>query len=196
MKRKDGIKTFHALDRNKWRKWLEINHMIEEKVWLIMYHKNSAVQSVYYDEAVEEALCFGWIDSKPNKRDNESFYQFFSKRNPKSNWSKLNKTRVEKLIKDGRMTKAGLEMIELAKRTGTWTFLDDVENLIIPKDLKNEFDEYKNAASNFNTFPSSAKKAILEWIKTAKRNETRLKRIKQTALLADKNIRANEYRAS
>ncbi len=88
---KNGVKTFYAKDQAAWRKWLSTNHNKQESVWLIIYRKESETPSVYYPEAVDEALCFGWIDSKPNKRDAESFYQFFSKRNPKSNWSKANK---------------------------------------------------------------------------------------------------------
>ena len=90
----NNIKTFHAKTRKNWRKWLEKNHESEKSVWLIIYKKESETPSIYYPEAVDEALCFGWIDSKPNKRDEHSYYQFFSKRNPKSNWSKVNKEKI------------------------------------------------------------------------------------------------------
>jgi uncharacterized protein YdeI (YjbR/CyaY-like superfamily) len=145
MELKDGIGTFHARSRQEWREWLEENHQSEKSVWLIVYKKESNVPSVYYTEAVDEALCFGWIDSKPNKRDDRSYYQFFAKRNPKSNWSKVNKTRVEKLIAQNLMTAAGLKMVEIAKRTGTWTALNEVENIKIPDDLQKEFDNNKTA---------------------------------------------------
>src|SRR5262245_17338409 len=97
------IKTFHARDRNEWRKWLTKNHKSEKCVWLIIYHKGSSTPTVYQDEAVEEALCFGWIDSVANKRDEESKYQFFAVRRPKSNWSKINRERAEEMIKLKKM---------------------------------------------------------------------------------------------
>lgn len=193
---KNGTKTFHAKTRNDWRKWLLKNHKKEKSIWLIIYKKESKIKSVYYPEAVEEALCFGWIDSKPNKRDNESFYQFFSKRNPKSNWSAVNKKKVEKLINAGLMTEVGLEMIELAKKTGTWTALNNVENLTLPEDLIKALKKEKSAFENFEAFPRSVKRGILEWIQNAKKAETREKRINETASLASKNIRANQYKKS
>jgi len=185
--------AFHAKDRKAWRKWLQKNHASKEFIWLIIYRKQSAIPSVYYDEAVEEALCFGWIDSKPNKRDEESFYLYFAKRNPKSKWSKLNKERVSRLIKEKQMTEAGMAMIDLAKTTGTWTALESSDNLEIPVDLKKEFSKNKAAFKYFKAFPPSAKKGILQWINDAKREDTRIKRIQETVSLAAKNVRANQY---
>lgn len=191
---KDGVKTFHAQNGATWRKWLEENHATEKSVWLIIYKKDSDVPSVYYDEAVDEALCFGWIDSKPNKRDDKSYYQFFARRNPKSNWSRVNKQKVERLLAENRMAPAGLEMIRIAKETGTWTALDAIENLEIPPDLAAAFGNYPSSAENFGNFPRSVKRGILEWIINAKRPETRKKRIVETASLAAKNVRANQFR--
>lgn len=185
--------SFYARNRNAWRSWLQKHHCSKEYIWLIIYRKGSATSSVYYDDAVEEALCFGWIDSKPNKRDDESFYLFFGKRKPKSSWSQLNKTRIERLITEGKMTDAGMKMIDLAKQTGTWTALDKISNLEIPKDLALLLKKNKQAGANFSGFPPSAKKGILEWIQNAKRPETRLKRINETVELAANNIRANQY---
>lgn len=191
--RKEGVPTFHAKSTTDWRNWLERNHGSEKSLWLIIYKKSSGNQSVTYNEAVDEALCFGWIDSKPNKRDDQSYFQFFSKRNPKSNWSKVNKDKIARLLKEGRMAPSGLEMVKLAKRTGTWTALDEVENLKIPADLKSQFDKYPASESNFGSFPNSVKRGILEWILNAKRPETRYKRVDETAKLAAQNIRANQY---
>jgi uncharacterized protein YdeI (YjbR/CyaY-like superfamily) len=191
---KDGVKTFYATDEKAWRKWLDKNHLKEKSVWLIIYKMGSSTPSVYYPEAVDQALCFGWIDSKPNKRDEESYFQFFAKRNPKSNWSKINKEKVAKLMKLGLIEKAGLEMIELAKKTGTWDALNEVEEIVIPVDLQKAFSKSKIAATNFEAFPRSTKKGILDWILSAKRPETRQKRIDETVSLAKKNIRANQYR--
>lgn len=189
-----NVNTFYAKSRNEWREWLEKNHQSEKSVWLIVYKKDSDIPSIYYPEAVDEALCFGWVDSKPNKRDEKSYYQFFSKRNSKSNWSRLNKEKVAKLIEQGLVQSAGFEMIKIAKQNGTWNALDEVENLIIPDDLQELFSNNKKAFKNWENFPPSSKRGILEWILNAKKPETRQKRIEETVSLAEKNMRANHYR--
>ncbi len=188
------VVTCYASNLKAWREWLLTHHDQEKSVWLIIYHKDSKIPSVKYPEAVDEALCFGWIDSKPNKRDHESYYQFFSRRNAKSNWSRVNKEKVSRLLSANRLQPAGLEMIRLAKETGTWDALNNVENLIIPSDLSRELASYPNAATHFAAFPPSVRRGILEWIFNAKRPETRSKRIGETARLANDNIRANQYR--
>jgi uncharacterized protein YdeI (YjbR/CyaY-like superfamily) len=189
-----GIKAFYAGNRKEWRTWLTKNHKTEKSVWLIIFHKSSATPSVYYDEAVEEALCFGWIDSIAHKRNAESKYQFFAVRKPKSNWSKANRERVEKMMKAKQMKPAGQAMIDLAKKTGTWTALIEVQNSIIPPDLQKAFNKNKVAFKNFNAFAPSSKRIILEWILNARKAETRQKRIEQTVTLAAKNLKANHYR--
>ena len=194
MKLKDGILTFHAKTQEEWRMWLETNHLVEKAIWLIIYKKNSKIPSVYYPEAVDEALCFGWIDSKPNKRDEESYYQFFSKRNPKSNWSKVNKEKVARLLAQGWIAPAGIDAIEIAKKNGTWTALDDVDKLIVPVDLQKLLDVNKIAKDNWERFPPSSRRGILEWILNAKQATTRQKRISETVALAEKNVKANHYR--
>lgn len=191
METKNGKHTFHAKVRKDWRKWLAKNQAAEKSVWLIIYHKENKTPSVYYGDAVEEALCFGWIDSKAKKRDNESYILFFAQRRPKSKWSKINRQRADKMIKQGLMTASGQAMIDLAKKTGTWTALAEVENAVIPGDLQKLFDKNKTAYKNFKTFPPSSKKMILEWILNAKKPETRQRRIEQTVELAAKNIKAN-----
>ena len=191
METKDNIPAFHAKTRRDWRNWLEKNHEMENGVWLIMYNKTSKTETVNYDEAVEEALCFGWIDSKAVKRDDESRYQYFAKRKPKSNWSKPNKIRVEKMASQGLITPAGQKMIDLAKATGTWDALNDVDNAVVPADLQLLFNNNDKAYQNFQVFSSSSKRMILEWIQSARRPETREKRIKETVELAAQNIRAH-----
>ena len=191
---KDGIPTYYAPDRTAWRAWLSEHYAREKSVWLIIYRKKSDTPSVYYDEAVDEALCFGWIDSKPNKRDDESYFQFFSQRNPKSNWSRVNKEKVDRLIKEERMAPSGLEMIRVAQATGTWHALDDVDNLVVPGDLQEVMSQNPTALKHFNAFPPSVRRGILEWIFNAKRSDTRQKRIRETVALAAQNIRANQYR--
>jgi uncharacterized protein YdeI (YjbR/CyaY-like superfamily) len=186
----NAVKEFHAEDRNAWRAWLKENHDTEKSVWLIIYKKAAATPSVYYDEAVDVALCFGWIDSVRIKRDGESFRQFFARRNPKSKWSAVNKAKVEKLIAAGLMTKSGLQMIELAKQSGTWNALDAVELLTIPSDLAEAFESNPTAKNYFEAFSRSSKRGILEWLLNAKRSDTRAKRIEQIVTLAAQNKRA------
>lgn len=194
METKDGVAAFYASDQAAWRAWLEENHATAKSVWLIIYRKESTTPSIYYPEAVDEALCFGWVDSKPNKRDPESYYQFFAKRNPKSNWSRVNKEKIARLTEAGLMAPAGLEMVAVAKANGTWTALDDVEKGVIPPDLQTAFDANPTAWGHWENFPRSVKRGILEWILNAKRPETRQKRIRETVDKAAQNIRANQYR--
>lgn len=188
-----GTKTFYAESKTAWRNWLIENHQQESKLWLIIYKKDSGIPSITYDQAVDEALCFGWVDSSINKRDDESFYQYFAKRNPKSNWSKVNKLKIEKLISEGLMAEAGLKMVELAQQNGTWTALDDVENLISPSDLQEALDQNPLAHEYFNLFPRSVKRGILEWLMNAKQLKTRTKRINEIVSKAERNERANQF---
>src|SRR6185436_17686211 len=119
-----------------WRSWLEKYHAKEKCVYLIFYTKDSKLQGVTYVDAVEEALCFGWIDSTVYKRDAESRFQFFAKRNPRGNWSASNKERVKRLLKQGVMTPAGQAMIDIAKKNGSWDVLNEAEKMVIPNDLQ------------------------------------------------------------
>ena len=191
---KNGVKVVSAKDPETWRRWLAHNFAREKSVWLVIYKKLCSTSSVYYDEAVDEALCFGWIDSKPNKRDETSYFQFFSQRNPKSNWSKVNKQKVARLLKEGRLAAPGLEMVRLAKETGTWTALDDVENLVVPNDLQQALNQNAAALRYFNAFPPSARRGILEWLFNAKRPTTRQQRIEEIVAKAAENVRANQDR--
>jgi uncharacterized protein YdeI (YjbR/CyaY-like superfamily) len=183
--------SFYAPDRRSWRNWLIKNSGKMESVWLIIYKKECAKPGIDYPEAVEEALCFGWIDSLANKRDPESYYLYFSKRKPNSNWSKLNKTRVARLIEENLMMPEGLKMVELAKKSGTWTKLEEVDQMILPDDLQHAFNQNKIAFANWNAFSDSSKRGILQWLMSAKKEETRQKRIKKTVELAAINIKAN-----
>lgn len=189
---KDSI-TFYAPTRKAWRNWLDKNHDKEYAVWLIIFHKTSETPSVYYPEAVEEALCYGWIDSAPRKRDSESQYLYFSRRKPKSKWSKANRDRVELLTAQGLIMPAGQALIDLAKRTGTWEALVHVEAGVIPDDLGKAFSRNKKALKNFEAFSPSAKRILLEWLASARRPETRAARIKEIVSKAAENKKANEY---
>lgn len=179
--------------RAQWRTWLETHHTRAEGVWLIYNKKASGKPTVPYAEQVEEALCFGWVDSKGNKLDEERTMLYFAPRKAGSGWARPNKERVERLIAQGLMAPAGLTKIEAARLDGSWEKLDDVEDLVVPEDLAAEFARYPNAATHFEAFPRSAKRAILEWLVQAKRTETRQKRIEETARLANENLRANQW---
>lgn len=180
---------FYPKNKNDWREWLEKNHESEESVWLVFYKKNSGKESLTWSESVDIALCFGWIDSKKISIDDEKSHQFFSKRKAKSTWSKINKQKIEQLTELGEMREAGLKIIEVAKENGSWTILDEVEELIIPEDLKSALQENPDATDNFEKFSKSVKKMILYWVISAKRPETRQNRIKEIAERAAENLK-------
>jgi uncharacterized protein YdeI (YjbR/CyaY-like superfamily) len=186
--------SFHPKTRLEWRLWLEQHHTRAEGVWLISYKKVTRKPRLEYDDAVEEALCFGWIDSKPNKLDAERSMLWLAPRKSGTGWSKINRDRVEKLIAAGLMAPAGLAKVEAARQDGSWYTLEAVDALQIPPDLAAALAAFPEAARNFDAFPKSVKRGILEWISTAKRPETRARRIEETARLADQNIRANQWR--
>jgi uncharacterized protein YdeI (YjbR/CyaY-like superfamily) len=186
--------TVHPGTRRAWREWLAENHATSPGVWLVFDKKGSGKRELVYAEAVEEALCFGWIDSLTNKLDEHRYKQLYSPRKPKSAWSKLNKQRVEKLIDQGLMTPAGLGKIEASKRDDSWSVLDAVEELTVPPDLEAALTANPTAREYFTAFPASVKKGILWWIESAKRPETRAKRVEETVALAARNVRANQYR--
>jgi uncharacterized protein YdeI (YjbR/CyaY-like superfamily) len=186
--------SIHPLSRSEWRQWLAANHLRTTGVWLIAYKKATGKPRFEYDDAVEEALCFGWIDSKPNKLDAERTLLWFAPRKPGSGWSRPNKFRVDRMLNAGLMAEAGLRKLELAKSDGSWEKLDAIEDLTIPDDLAGALNTYPSAAQNFGAFPRSAKRGILEWVSTAKTATTRTKRIDETSRLASKNERANQWR--
>ncbi|KGF73367.1 hypothetical protein DO97_19890 [Neosynechococcus sphagnicola sy1] len=192
----DQIETVYASDRNLWREWLAEHHLISPGIWLIYYKVKSGKPSVQYSEAVMEALCFGWIDSKVKTLDQERYQQIFTPRKPKSVWSKLNKQYIEQLIEQGLMTEAGIEKINTAKQDGSWTALDAIEALIMPTDLTQALETDGTAKKNFEAFNNSTKKHILFWIDSAKRPETRFKRIDQTVKSAAQNKNPLERRAT
>ncbi|MEO8611186.1 MAG: YdeI/OmpD-associated family protein [Chloroflexota bacterium] len=186
--------TFYAKDREEWRAWLLQNHNTSAGIRLIYYKKGSGKPRVAYEEAVEEALCFGWIDSVTNVIDDERYMQLFSPRKPKSPWSKVNKVRIEKMVAQGLMTDAGLQKIESAKADGSWSSYDGVDDLQVPDDLAQALAANETANQYFHAFSNSSKKIILWWITSAKRPETRQKRITETVKLAEQNIKANHPR--
>lgn len=186
--------TVHPKSRAEWRRWLQKNFERKQGIWFISYKKTTGKSRVDYEEAVEEALCFGWVDSKPSKLDDERSMLWFAPRKRRTGWSKPNKERVDRMTKAGLMRASGLAKVEQAKADGSWTSLDAIEALMVPPDLAAAFAEHPQAAKNFDAFPRSVKRGILEWIHTAKRSETRLARIIETARLAGENKRANQWR--
>lgn len=164
-------------NKKDWRKWLELNHNKKEGVWLIFYKTKSPNHNLSWSESVDEALCFGWIDSTKRKIDDEKYKQYFSKRKAISNWSKINKDKVKNLIDQGLMSEAGYKSIEIAKENGSWTILDAVEALVVPEDLKKALANVKGAMEYFDSLSKSDKKFLLYRIVSAKRSETRQKRI-------------------
>ncbi|WP_300661159.1 YdeI/OmpD-associated family protein [Fluviicola sp.] len=188
------IETFCPESQEDWRQWLTENHQSRQSVWLVYYRKKSDKSSISWSDAVDEALCFGWIDSTKKTIDEERFIQFFSKRKPKSGWSKINKEKIEKLILEKRMTQAGLDSIEKAKQNGSWTILDEVEELIIPEDLLQAFETQPASAEFFLGLSKSVRKMMLHWITFAKRAETRQKRINELMEFAAKGEKPKQFR--
>jgi len=177
-----------------WRAWLQSNHTRPDGIWLITYRRATGKATFTYEQAVEEALCFGWIDGHTKTLDEERGMQWFAPRRAGSVWARSNKERVARLIADGRMTPAGQARIDAAQADGTWALWDHVDSLAVPDDLAAALATYPAARANFDAFPRSARHAILGWIATAKRPETRAKRIAETARLAQDNVRANQPR--
>jgi uncharacterized protein YdeI (YjbR/CyaY-like superfamily) len=187
----DEAPMVYADDRATWRAWLEANHDSATGAWLVTWRRGHG-PVLDYGEAVEEALCFGWIDSQGGRVDESRTKLYFAPRRPRSEWSASNKGRVERLIAAGLMRPAGLAAIEHAKASGSWTALDEVEQGIVPPDLVAALTNNPPAAERFAAFPWSARRAILLWIAQAKRPETRAGRILETASRAARNERANQ----
>lgn len=188
------VEDYCPYDKKDWRKWLELNQNKKDAVWLIFYKKKSPYHNLDWSESVDEALCFGWIDSTKKTIDSEKYKQYFSKQKAKSNWSKINKAKVKTLINQGLMEEEGYKSIEIAKENGSWTILDGVEALIIPEDLKEEFSNYKGSIEYFGSLSKSVKKILLHWVVSAKRKETRRKRILEIVENADLNLKPKQFR--
>ncbi|MEO6638436.1 MAG: YdeI/OmpD-associated family protein [Ginsengibacter sp.] len=172
-----GVKSYYAKDRKAWRKWLQKNHLKELGVWLIYYKKASSKTRVTWAEAVEEALCFGWIDSIAKPIDEEKYMQKFTPRKPKSVWSAINKRKIESLMQQNLMMPAGLEIVEVAKQNGSWTQLDLVENFVVPPELQKFLTKNKTVAKYFEGLSKSRRKQWLYRMNSAKLPETKKKRL-------------------
>ena len=186
MKEKEHLYFKNASD---WREWLHNNHHSSTGVYLIFYKVNSPFESMRWEEAVQVAICYGWIDSTVRKLDEDRRQQLFTPRKDKSIWSKINKGYVEDLIAANLMHESGFKKIEIAKKNGFWESLDAVENLEIPEDLQLAFAQNPVAFSNYENFSKSYKKNYLYWVNQAKRQETRQARISQVIDLCERNCK-------
>lgn len=187
----DQVARYQPENRAAWRKWLRANHAKSTGVWLIFL--KGAERQLTYADSVEEALCFGWIDSLLRPIDGRSYMQWFTPRKPKSSWSALNKKRIVSLVERKLMTPAGQAKIDAAKKDGSWTLIDAVEALTVPSDLKRALAAKPKARAFFEALAPSQRKAILHWINDAKKPEKRAERIAHTVSQASKGLRPARY---
>ena len=187
---KFGLAIFHAESRAQWREWLESNHDRTRGVWLCSWRTHTGRPVCPYPEAVEEAICFGWIDSTASVLDDDRGLQLMTPRKPKSSWTRLNRRRVAAMEEAGLMTDAGRRAVETARANGWWTIYDPVEDLLEPPDLSAALDADAEARRHWDTFPPSARKAMLWWIISAIRPATRAQRITAVAERAARGERA------
>lgn len=185
----DDAPHVEAEDRATWRAWLEAHHATESGAWLVTWRPGSGRPVLDYEASVEEAFCFGWIDSRLDRADERRSKLYFARRQPRSTWAASNKARVERLLAAGLMAPAGLAAVERAKANGTWDHLDPIERLEVPDDLQAALDASPPAADHWATFPPSARKMRLAWIADARRPATRAARVAETARLAARNER-------
>lgn len=183
----NGLRTFNPATRKEWRKWLAAHHTSTEPVCVVINGKKSKTPNLSYADAVEEALCFGWIDHQGLKRNSESSYLRFSRRKENGNWSMLNVERAERMTREGWMTAAGQVFIDIAKRNGKWAAA--FREHVVPTDLKKALGKNKKALKNFQAFPPSTRRRIIFLINSAKQAETRARRIKEAVAGAAKNVR-------
>jgi uncharacterized protein YdeI (YjbR/CyaY-like superfamily) len=182
------VEHLYLSSRNDWRAWLEKNYATEKEVWLIYYKKHTGKPSIQYEDSVEEALCFGWIDGIIKRFDDERCGRKFFPRRSRSRWSESNKKRAEKMISEGRMTKYGMARVDDAKKSGEW-FKSNVipENLTIPPFIEKALTKNKKANENFNKLAVSYKRLYVRWISSAKLEETRLRRLQEAIDLLEQN---------
>lgn len=183
----EELETFYPSGRKEWRTWLKKHHLSKESIWLVLYKKETGKPSIPWSDAVDEALCFGWIDGRRKTLDEERFIQHISKRKPKSGWSKINKEKIERLTSQGLMMEAGFAAIETAKKNGSWTLLDEIEEMIIPADLEKVFRSKPGSKKKFLSLSKSVQKFHLHQLMMAKRPETQEKRINDILMLEPKS---------
>lgn len=185
----EGEPTFFAPDREAWHAWLKVHAAEERAVWLLFFNKGTGRPCIQLAEAVEEALCFGWIDGKLRGVDAARHVLRFSPRKPRSNWSASNKARAQELIAQGRMTPAGMKLVEAAKRSGEWARPIDVRTADVPEELAAALAKVPAARSYFEGLAASYRKMYVAWVLAAKRDETRLKRVRAVVDRCRKGIK-------
>jgi uncharacterized protein YdeI (YjbR/CyaY-like superfamily) len=190
MSRPPDFPKIEFSSRGALRRWLAHHHKSASTHWLVTYKKHVRDRYLAYGDIVEELLCFGWIDGRTRRLDDDRTMLLVAPRKTGSTWSASNKRRVVRLAKEGRMTASGQAKVDAAKEDGSWTFLDDIDRLLVPDDLATALAKNERAKRNFAAFNDAAKKVILLWIKTAKRDETRARRIRETVRLAAMNVKA------
>ncbi len=184
----ESTEQFHATSREQWREWLEKNHSAKKEVWLIYYKIHTGKPSIPYDDSVEEALCFGWIDGVIKKLDDEKFVRKFMPRRKNSRWSELNKKRAERMIMEGRMTEAGMVRIREAKQSSEWFRAHpEKRQLEIPPFFNEALAKNKKASDYFNTLASTYKRPFVGWVSSAKREETRNRRLAEALSYLEQN---------
>ena len=187
-----ALKQVHPKNRAAWRRWLTTHHARSPGIWLVFDRKTSRADRLAYADAVEEALCYGWIDSIVRAVDETRYQQLFTPRKPKSTWSRVNKERIDRLVTLELMAEAGLAAIERAKANGSWSSLDAVEAMVMPDDLAAALARKPKAAENFASFSPSARKAYLHWVSQAVRAETRAARIAEVVRRATANEKTRQ----
>lgn len=183
------IAIFTPQSSDDWRNWLEQNHLEAESVWLVYFKKHTGLATVSWSETVDEALCFGWIDSLVKPIDDRQFMRLFTRRKPRSVWSQINKRKVEVLIASDRMAKAGLAAIDIAKANGYWESLDEVNQLLLPADLQQALQQNTDANEYVHQLSNSDKRSMLQWLMLARRTDTRMRRIAEIVDCANQRMK-------
>lgn len=186
--------TFCPTSPQHWREWLQANHATRQSVWLVYYKKAANQPSLTWSQAVDEALCFGWIDSQAQPLDGERYRQYFSRRKPTSAWSKVNKEKVARLLAEGQMTGAGLASIATAQQNGSWVLFDEAATLLLPADLELALQKAPAAESYFLRLSKSDRRNMLQWLALAKRPATRQHRIAEIVEMAAQHLKPKPFR--
>ena len=177
-----------------WREWLHAHHATQQSVWLVYYKKKANQPTLTWSQAVDEALCFGWIDSQAKPIDGERYRQYFSRRKATSGWSQVNKEKVAQLMAKGRMTQTGFDSIAIAQQNGSWTLLDEATALLLPADLALALQNIPAASSYFLSLSKSARRDMLQWVALAKRPATRQRRIAEIVAMAAQQLKPKQFR--
>ncbi len=190
MRKTKTIQRLYTPSRKLWRKWLQKNHNVKKEVELVYYKAHTGRTSIPYDDSVEEALCFGWIDGVIRRLDDEKFSRRFTPRKENSRWSELNKKRAKKMIREGKMTEAGMALIREAKQRGEWNAVPaEKREFEIPPFFKEALAKNKKASDYFDTLASTYRRHFVGWVSSAKKEETRMKRLAEALSCLEQNMK-------